>query len=138
MINSCTFIGRVGQKPEVRFTGTGTAVASFSIACSEKFKGKDGQQKEETEWVNIVAWQKLGEICGEYLDNGSLVYICGKMKTRKWQDQSGNDKYTTEIVARDMKMLSPRGEGGGKGGNSSPEPNGGDFYGGSTGSDVPF
>lgn len=148
MINKAILVGNLGAEPEIRYTQSGTQVASFTVATTERFKGKDGQMQENTEWHRIVAWNRLAEICGEYLHKGSRVYIEGKIQTRKWQDQSGNDRYTTEIVAREMKMLSPRGEGGqggggfGGGGNneSFPEPSGGDFYGGggSTGSDVPF
>ena len=105
MINQCNFIGRLGRDPETRYTQSGKAVASFSIACSEKRGGE-----ETTEWVNVVAWEKLAEICGQYLVKGSLVFISGRMQTRKWQDKDGGTRYTTEIVAREMQMLSPRGE----------------------------
>ena len=107
MLNRCDFIGRLGRDPEIRHTGGGKQVASFSLACSEKFGGK-----ESTEWVNAIAWEKLAEICGNYLQKGSLVYISGRMQTRKWQDQNGNDRYTTEIVVREMKMLDKRSDGG--------------------------
>ena len=105
MINQCNFIGRLGRDPEIRYTQSGKAVASFSLACSEKRGGE-----ESTEWVNIVAWEKLAEICGQYLVKGSLVFISGRMQTRKWQDKEGGTRYTTEIVAREMQMLSPKGE----------------------------
>ena len=111
MVNSCNFIGRLGRDPEIRYTTSGKAVASFSIACSEKRGGE-----ETTEWVNVVTWEKLAEICGQYLVKGSLVFISGRMQTRKWQDKDGGTRYTTEIIAREMKMLSPRGEGSGSGG----------------------
>ena len=122
MINQCNFIGRLGRDPETRYTQSGKAVASFSLACSEKRGGE-----EATEWVNVVAWEKLAEICGQYLAKGSLVFISGRMQTRKWQDKDGGTRYTTEIVAREMKMLSPRGEGsgggyGGDGGGQEPPP----------------
>ena len=107
MVNNCMFIGRLGRDPESRFTQSGKTVVNFSIACSEKRGGE-----EYTEWVNIVAWDKLGEICAQYLQKGSLVYISGRMQTRKWQDQSGSDRYTTEIVAREMKMLDSRRDSG--------------------------
>ena len=107
MINNCMFIGRLGRDPESRFTQSGKTVVNFSIACSEKRGGE-----EYTEWVNIVVWDKLGEICAQYLQKGSLVYISGRMQTRKWQDQSGTDRYTTEIVAREMKMLDSRRDSG--------------------------
>lgn len=109
MINKAILIGNLGADPEIRYTQSGTPVASFRIATTERWKGQDGQLQEQTEWHSIVAWQKLAEICGEYLSKGSRVYIEGKLQTRKWQDKNGNDRYTTEIVAREMKMLSPRG-----------------------------
>lgn len=105
MLNQCNFIGRLGQNPEVKYSTTGTAVANISIGCSEKWKDKQGQQQERTEWVKCSAFGKLAEIMGEYLRKGALVYVSGKMQTRKWQDQNGKDRYTTEIVVSEMKML---------------------------------
>lgn len=119
MINKVILIGNLGADPEIRYTQNGAAVASFTVATTEKWKGQDGQMQESTEWHRIIAWQRLAEICGEYLSKGSKVYIEGKLQTRKWKDQSGNDRYTTEIVAREMKMLSPRTSSGG-GGESGP------------------
>ena len=104
MVNNCMFIGRLGRDPETRYTQSGKAVASFSLACSEKRGGE-----ESTEWVNVVAWEKLAEIVGQYLTKGSLVFISGRMQTRKWQDKEGGTRYTTEIVAREMKMLDGKG-----------------------------
>ena len=109
MINKAILIGNLGADPEIRYTQSGTQVATFNIATTERRKGQDGQVQESTEWHRIVAWQRLAEICGEYLHKGSRVYIEGKIQTRKWKDQSGVDRYTTEIIAREMKMLSPRG-----------------------------
>lgn len=106
MLNQCNFIGRLGRDVETRYTQNGKPIASFTIACSEK-RG----DKETTEWVNVIAWEKLAEICQQYLAKGSLVFISGKMQTRKWQDQNGADRYSTEIVAREMKMLSPKTDG---------------------------
>lgn len=122
MINQCNFIGRLGRDPEIRYTTSGKAVASFSIACSEKRGGE-----ETTEWVNVVTWEKLAEICGQYLVKGSLVFISGRMQTRKWQDKDGGTRYTTEIVAREMKMLDGKKDGRQSGGEwSSPAPSGDD------------
>jgi len=141
MINKAILIGNLGADPEIRYTQNGTQVATFNVATTERRKGPDGQVQENTEWHRIVAWQRLAEICGEYLHKGSRVYIEGKIQTRKWKDQNGMDRYTTEIVAREMKKLSPRGgESGGSsyGGydNSFPEPPPG--FMGDTGDDVPF
>ena len=111
MLNQCNFIGRLGQDPEVRYSQGGTAFANLSVACTEKWKDKQTQeQKERTEWVKAITSGRLAEVCGEYLRKGSLVYISGKMVTRKWQDQSGQDRYTTEIRINEMKMLSSRQE----------------------------
>ena len=106
MLNQCNFIGRLGQDVEIRYMPDGKAAANISIGCSEKWKDKQtGEQKERTEWVRGSAFGKLAEIMGEYLRKGSLVYISGKMQTRKWQDQTGQDRYSTEIVINEMKML---------------------------------
>lgn len=142
MINKVILIGNLGADPEIRYTQNGTPVATFSLATTERRKGQDGQLQEMTEWHRIVAWQRLAEICGEYLSKGSKIYIEGRLQTRKWKDQGGNDRYTTEIVAREMKMLSPRsgatggsneygGSGYGLGGDSFTEPP-------PVGDDVPF
>lgn len=109
MINKAILIGNLGSDPEVRYTQSGTAVANFNIATTEKWKGQDGQMQEQTEWHRIVAFARLGEICGEYLSKGSKVYIEGRIQTRKWEDRDGNARYTTEIVAREMKMLDSKG-----------------------------
>ncbi len=140
MVNKAILIGNLGADPEIRYTPSGVAVANFTIATTEKFKGKDGQMQDQTEWHRIVAWNRLAEICGEYLHKGSKVYIEGKIQTRKWKDQNGNDKYTTEIIAREMKMLSARGgveqeSYGGYQDSSFPEPPQGMM---GTGEDVPF
>jgi len=112
-LNKVMLIGNLGKDPEVRYTAAGTAVASFSIATSEKFKNKSGEWEEKTEWHNITLWARLAEIAGEYLAKGKTVYIEGRLQTRKWQDKDGRDRYTTEIVGEKMQMLSGKGEGGG-------------------------
>jgi single-strand DNA-binding protein len=114
-LNKVMLIGNLGKDPEVRYTAGGTAVASFSLATSEKFKGKTGEWEEKTEWHNITLWARLAEIAGEYLSKGKTVYIEGRLQTRKWQDKEGKDRYTTEIVGEKMQMLSGKGEGGGQG-----------------------
>ncbi|MDZ7642302.1 MAG: single-stranded DNA-binding protein [Desulfurivibrio sp.] len=139
MINKVILIGNLGADPEVRYSQAGDAVTTFRIATTEVWRGQDGNKQEQTEWHRIVAFKRLAEICGEYLGKGSRVYVEGRLQTRKWQDRDGNDRYTTEIVARDMKMLTPKGGGGGGGGDYGsagsdeppfPEPGMGD--------DVPF
>ena len=111
MINKVILIGNLGADPEVRYTQSGSPVCSFRIACSEKYKDASGNMQENTEWVPIVAWGKLAEICSQYLHKGSRVYIEGKLQTRKWQDKEGGTRYTTEIVAREMKMLDGKEDG---------------------------
>lgn len=98
-VNKVILIGRLGQDPEVRYTASGAAIANLSVATSEKWKDKQtGEQKEATEWHRVVMFGKLAEIGGQYLKKGSNVYLEGKLKTNKWQDQSGADRYTTEVV----------------------------------------
>ena len=109
-LNQCNFIGNLGKDPEMRYAANGNAICNISIGVSEKWKDKQtGQPNERTEWVRISAFGKLAEIMGQYLKKGSSVYISGRMQTRKWQDQSGQDKYTTEIIADQMQMLDSRG-----------------------------
>src|SRR5512137_1025149 len=117
-LNKVMLIGNLGKDPEVRYTASGAAVASFSIATSDKIKNKNGEWEDKTEWHNIVLWNKLAEIAKEYLTKGKTVYIEGRLQTRKWQDRDGKDRYTTEIVGEKMQMLSTKGEGGGRGGGS--------------------
>ena len=112
-VNKVILVGNLGRDPEVRFTKSGQAVASFSLATSEKWTGKDGNKEEKTEWHRVVAWGKLGEICGEYLSKGKQVYIEGRIQTREWEDNDGNKKQTTEIVANNMTMLGQVGSGSG-------------------------
>ena len=104
-------MGHVGTDPEVRYTPSGSAVTNLSVATSESWKDKQsGEMQERTEWHRVVFYNKLAEIAGEYVKKGSKVYINGSIRTRKWQDQSGADKYTTEIIANDMQMLDRKGE----------------------------
>lgn len=110
MVNKVILIGNLGADPEVRYSQNGTAVANFRVATTETWK-KEGGKEELTEWHRVVSFGRLAEICGEYLSKGSKVYIEGRIQTRKWEDKDGNPRYTTEIVAREMKMLSPRGAG---------------------------
>ena len=115
-VNKVILVGNLGKDPEVRYMPNGNAVANITLATSESWKDKQtGEQKENTEWHRVVLFRRLGEIAGEYLKKGSQVYIEGKLQTRKWQDNSGNDRYTTEIVANEMQMLGGRGGGGSAG-----------------------
>jgi single-strand DNA-binding protein len=125
-VNKVILIGNLGKDPEVRYMSNGQAVANVTIATSESWKDKNtGEQKEATEWHNIVFYRRLAEIAGEYLKKGSKVYVEGKLQTRKWQDKEGKDRYTTEIIANEMQMLDSRGTGGGgnfsKAGASAPD-----------------
>ena len=104
-VNKAILVGRLGADPEVRYTNSGTAVANFNMATSVNFTDKNGEKTEKTEWHRIVAFGRLGEICGEYLSKGKQVYIEGRLQTREWEDRDGNKKRTTEIVAGTMQML---------------------------------
>jgi len=118
-VNKVILIGNLGKDPEVKYTPSGTPVAKFSLATNERYKDKGGEWQDRTEWHNIVAWQRLAEIVGEYVKKGSKIYIEGRLTTSSWEDkQSGEKKYRTEIVAQDLVLLSGRGEGegGGEGG----------------------
>jgi len=120
-VNKVILIGNLGKDPETRYLPSGEALTSFSIATSETWKDKtSGEKKEATEWHRISAFGKLAEICGEYLRKGSQVYIEGSLRTRKWQDKEGQDRYTTEIRADQMRMLGSRGSGEGGGGMREP------------------
>ena len=112
MVNKCHFVGRLTRDPETRYTQDGTCVASFSIAVSETWKDKGGNKKEKTEFINCVAWRKLGEIIGQYLKKGSLVYVEGKYQSREYEAKDGTNKKVVEIVINDMKMLGGKSEGG--------------------------
>jgi len=113
-INKAIIVGTLGQDPEVKYTASGSAVVNVSVATNESWKDKQtGEQVEKTEWHRIVMFNKLAEIAAQYLKKGSQAYFEGKIQTRKWQDQSGNDRYSTEIVANDMQMLGGRSQGAG-------------------------
>jgi single-strand DNA-binding protein len=113
-VNKVILVGHLGKDPEVKYTPQGTAVAKFSVATNWRSKDKEGQWQDHTEWHNIVLWERLAEVAGEYLKKGRQVYIEGRLQTRSWDDkQTGQKKYMTEIVANDLVLLSGRGEGGG-------------------------
>ncbi|MXY85896.1 MAG: single-stranded DNA-binding protein [Chloroflexi bacterium] len=119
-LNKVMIIGNLGRDPEMRFTANGQAVANFSVACNRRYTTRDGEQRDETEWVRVVCWGRQAEIAGQYLQRGSQVYVEGRLQTSSWEDQQGQTRYRTEVVANMFQMLGRRGDGGG----------GGDFSGG--------
>ena len=127
-VNKAIIVGTLGQDPEIRYTANGSAVANISVATNETWKDKStGEAQERTEWHRIVMFGKLAEIAQQYLKKGSQAYFEGRIQTRKWQDNSGNDRYSTEIVANEMQMLGGRSGGGGgapmeSGGQSQSQP----------------
>lgn len=121
-INKVILIGNLGQDPEQRAMPNGNAVTNITLATSESWKDKNtGQQQERTEWHRVIFFNRLAEIAGQYLQKGSKVYVEGSLRTRKWQDQSGQDRYTTEIVASEMQMLDSRGDSGTQNQNHAPQ-----------------
>jgi len=150
-INKVILVGNLGQDPETRYMPSGNAVTNISIATSESWKDKQtGEQQERTEWHRVAFFNRLAEIAGEYLKKGSKVYVEGSLRTRKWQGQDGQDRYTTEVIATEMQMLDSRGEMGGGGGyqqqgggyqqqnqSQNRPPQGGDQYGGQQGGGQP-
>lgn len=143
MVNKVILIGNLGADPEIRYTQSGTAVASLRLATSRKWKDRDGNVQDETEWHRVIVWAQQAEYCSNYLSKGNKVYVEGRLQTRKWKDQNNIDRYTTEIVALTVQNLSPRASEGAAGGGYDqppmpPEPFGGMTGGGSTGEDVPF
>ena len=116
-VNKVIIVGNLGQDPEVRYMPNGNAVANFTVATSESWKDQQGQLQERTEWHRISVYKRLAEIAGEYLRKGSKVYLEGKLQTREWQDQQGQKRYTTEIIANELQMLDSRNSGAPQGGN---------------------
>ena len=117
-INKVIIVGNLGQDPETRYMPSGSAVTNFTVATNESWKDKQtGEQKDRTEWHRVAMFNRLAEVAAEYLRKGSQVYIEGKLRTRKWQDKDGQDRYTTEIIADEMQMLGGRGGAGGGGGS---------------------
>ncbi len=146
-VNKAILIGNLGRDPEIRYTQSGMAVANFTLATNESWSDKEsGERRERTEWHRIVVFGKMGETCGKYLSKGRQVYVEGRIQTREWEDRDGNKRYTTEIVASDVRFLGNRGDGGGYGGpaGGGGGPAGGDpGFGGPAGGgpaddDIPF
>ena len=111
-LNKVMLTGHLGADPEMRYTPQGSAVTTFRVASGRTWKSSDGTQHDDTEWFRCVAWDKLAEICNQYLTKGTRVYVEGRLQTRKWQGQDGSERYTTEVIAQDMIILSSRGERG--------------------------
>ncbi|CAG0990784.1 Single-stranded DNA-binding protein [Burkholderiales bacterium] len=111
-INKVILIGNLGRDPEVRYLPNGDAVTNISVATTDTWKDKEGNKQEKTEWHRVTFYRRLAEIAGEYLKKGSQIYVEGRLETRKWQDKEGQDRYTTEIIASEMKMLGSRGGSG--------------------------
>ena len=112
-VNKVILIGNLGGDPEVRYTPSGAAVVNVNLATNESWNDRSGERQERTEWHRLVLWSKLAEIAGQYLRKGSKVFVEGRLQTRSWDDQSGQKRYTTEVVVNDLQMLDGRGEGGG-------------------------
>jgi single-strand DNA-binding protein len=113
-VNKAIVVGRLGRDPELKYTGSGTAVANFSIATEESWKDRNGERQKRTEWHRIVAWDKLAELAQTHLQKGSLVFIEGRMQSREWQDKQGDKRVTFEVVATEMRFLSPSANGNAK------------------------
>ncbi len=116
MLNKCMVIGHLGRDPEMRYTANGSAVTTFSVAASRRYTS-NGEQREETEWFNVVTWNRLAETCAQYLQKGRLVYVEGRLQTRSWDDQqTGQKRYRTELIAEEVKFLGGARDGAGGGG----------------------
>lgn len=127
-VNKVILVGNLGNDPEVRYMPNGNAVANLSLATSESWKDQQGQMQERTEWHKLTMYRRLAEVAGEYLRKGSQIYVEGKLQTRKWQDQQGQDRYTTEIIVDQMQMLGGRMEGANQGGQGNYSNNAGGGY----------
>lgn len=119
-VNKVILVGNLGANPEIRYTQGGQAVANMRLATTERWTDRNGQKQEQTEWHNVVVWGRTAEIVGQYLTKGRQVYVEGRIRTRQWQDKTGQKRYTTEVVAQTVQMLGGRGEGG-RGGEHAPD-----------------
>jgi single-strand DNA-binding protein len=143
-VNKVILVGNLGRDPELRYTQGGAAVANFTLATNEKWRDKDGNNQERTEWHRIVVWGRTAENCAQYLHKGSSVYIEGRLQTREWEDKDGNKRNTTEINALSVQFLGSRGGinggggSGGGGGGGGGDTNHGDPSDGPPGDDIPF
>ena len=121
-VNKVILIGRLGQDPELKYTSSGTAVLTLSVATNTSYKGQDGNNVEQTEWNRVVAWRKLAEIIGQYAHKGSRLYVEGRLTTRSWDDQNGVKRYTTEVQADSIQLLDSKGESSGSAPTPPPPP----------------
>jgi single-strand DNA-binding protein len=125
-VNKVIVIGNLGRDPELRYTKDGRAVANFTVATNERWRDREGNTQERTEWHRIVVWDKQAETCAQYLQKGRSVYVEGRLQTREWEDKEGQKRRTTEVVAQTVQFLGPRGgqagQGGGQGGPPAEEP----------------
>jgi len=139
-VNKVILVGNLGRDPELRYTQGGSAVANFTLATNERWRDKDGNNQERTEWHRIVVWGRSAENCAQYLQKGSPVFVEGRLQTRDWEDKEGNKRSTTEINAMSVQFLGGRGSGGGGGGRgpASGDPGPGDADQGPPGDDIPF
>lgn len=110
MLNKCMVIGRLGADPEMRYTQNGTATTNFNVASGRTYHDRSGERREETEWFRVVTWDRLAETCAQHLSKGRLVYVEGRLKTRSWEDRQGQKRYTTELVAQEVRFLSSAGD----------------------------
>ena len=138
-LNKVQIIGRLGADPEMRFTANGRALSTMNVAVNRNYTTQDGERREETEWVRVVAWARLAELVSQYLSKGRQVYVEGRLQTRQWDDQDGQRRYTTEVVAQDVQFLD-RAEGGNYDNQpgTTPAPAGDDVGGGLDPDDLPF
>lgn len=140
-VNKVILVGNLGANPEMRFTQGGQAVANLRIATTERWTDKNGQKQEQTEWHRVVVWGKQAEICGQYLTKGRQVYIEGRIRTRQWQDQQGQKRYSTEVVAQTVQMLGSRTDGAPRedtGATIPPDETVTNDFGGGPDDDIPF
>lgn len=135
-LNQCNFIGRIGKDPETRYMSNGEAVTNITLAVDDSYKNKSGEKIEKHEWVNIVFYRKLSEIAGKYLKKGSLVFVSGKQETRKWVDKTGIERYTTQIIANEMRMLGGKKDSAESNGSGGSKSSAGSFD--DIDSDIPF
>jgi len=133
-LNKVMIIGNLGKDPEMRFTANGSSVAQFPVAVSRNIPTQDGERREETEWFNVVAWNRLAELCNQYLQKGRRVYVEGRLQTRSWDGQDGQRRYRTELIANEVQFLDSRDSTGG-GGRGNRDTDAGDF---ADADDLPF